>query len=214
MSAPLVHLVDDDAALRTALARLLTAAGLRVQPHASGEAFLAALAAAGAADGAAACILLDMHMPGLSGLQLQAQLAAAGSILPIVFLTGNGDIASSVKAIKAGAEDFLSKPIGKDQLLEAVGRALARCEAARARHQELAALRRRYAALTAREAEVFALVVQGLLNKQIAWQLGNAERTVKAQRQAVMEKLAAKSLADLVRSGASLGLPKPRAIPV
>ena len=206
MSAPLVHIVDDDAALRTALARLLTAAGFRVQPYASGDAFLAALA--GAADTHAQCILLDMHMPGLSGLQLQAHLTAAGCVLPIVFLTGNGDIASSVKAIKAGAEDFLSKPIGKDDLLEAVGRALARCEAARAQHEELAALRRRYAALTAREAEVFALVVQGLLNKQIAWQLGNAERTVKAQRQAVMEKLAANSLADLVRMGAALGLPK------
>ena len=212
MSAPLVHIVDDDAALRTALARLLTAAGFRVQPHASGDAFLAALAGAKPADAGASahamaeCILLDMHMPGLTGLQLQAQLAAAGCVLPIVFLTGAGDIASSVKAIKAGAEDFLSKPIGKDDLLEAVGRALARCAAAQARHEELAALRRRYAALTAREAEVFALVVQGLLNKQIAWQLGNAERTVKAQRQAVMEKLAANSVADLVRIGAALGV--------
>ena len=206
MNAPLIHIIDDDDALRTALERLLTACGFRVLPHASGDAFLAAAPSA-----EAGCILLDMNMPGLSGLQLQEHLVRSGSALPIVFLSGSGDIPSSVKAIKAGAEDFLSKPIGKDELLDAVGRALARFEAGRARNAELDALRRRYRSLSAREAEVFGMVIQGLLNKQIAYALGNSERTVKAQRQAVMEKLAANSVADLVRMGAALAIPTPGA---
>jgi FixJ family two-component response regulator len=145
-------------------------------------------------------------MPGLSGLQLQAHLVRTGSILPIVFLTGNGDIASSVKAIKAGAEDFLSKPIARDDLLEAIGRAMARFATASGAQALRADLRARYASLTGRESEVFGMVIQGLLNKQIAYALGNTERTVKAQRQAVMEKLGADSVADLVQMGMALGL--------
>ncbi|MES2126372.1 MAG: response regulator [Pseudomonadota bacterium] len=201
MSAPLIHIIDDDAALRTALARLLGASGYRVVTHESGEAFRSSPSAH-----APGCILLDVNMPGLTGLQLQEHLVKTGSILPIVFLTGNGDIAMSVRAIKAGAEDFLSKPIAKDDLLEAIGRAMVRFEQAQALHAGMEALRRRHAALTAREAEVFALVIQGLLNKQIAFKLGNTERTVKAQRQAVMEKLGADSVADLVQMGLKLGL--------
>ena len=201
MSAPLIHIIDDDTALRTALGRLLGASGYRVVAHESGEAFRSSPTAH-----EPGCILLDVNMPGLTGLQLQEHLVRTGSILPIVFLTGNGDIAMSVRAIKAGAEDFLSKPIAKDDLLDAIGRAMVRFEQAQARHAGMADLRKRHAALTAREAEVFALVIQGLLNKQIAFKLGNTERTVKAQRQAVMEKLGADSVADLVQMGLKLGL--------
>lgn len=199
--APVIHIIEDDAPLRTALARLLGASGYQVIVYESGDAFLAS--DTGAAPG---CILLDMNMPGLSGLQLQEHLGRTGSILPIVFLTGNGDIASSVKAIKAGAEDFLSKPIARADLLDAIGRAMARYAAASGALAQRAALRARYAGLTGRECEVFGMVIQGLLNKQIAYALGNTERTVKAQRQAVMEKLGAGSVADLVQMGMALGL--------
>ncbi|MES2149141.1 MAG: response regulator [Pseudomonadota bacterium] len=200
-AAPVIHIIEDDAALRTALARLLGASGYRVNLYESGDAFLAS--DTGKEPG---CILLDMNMPGLTGLQLQEHLGRSASILPIVFLTGNGDIAMSVKAIKAGAEDFLSKPIGREDLLEAIGRAMARFAAASLQQQQQADLRTRYRSLTAREAEVFGMVIQGLLNKQIAYALGNTERTVKAQRQAVMEKLGADSVAELVQMGVSLGL--------
>lgn len=201
MTAPLIHVIDDDAALRSALARLLGASGYRVQQYESGKAFLD-----GGGTGEAGCILLDVNMPGLTGLQLQEHLAGSGSILPIVFLTGSGDIAMSVRAIKAGAEDFLPKPVQRATLLDAVERAMARCQATLAEQAELADLRQRYASLTAREHEVFALVIRGQLNKQIAYALGNTERTVKAQRQAVMEKLGAGSVAELVRMGMLLGI--------
>lgn len=201
MMAPLIHVIDDDAALRTALERLLTASGYRVAVYESGPAFLA-----GGNTGEEGCILLDVDMPGLTGLQLQSHLAGNGSILPIVFLTGSGDIAMSVRAIKAGAEDFLSKPVARATLLDAIERAMVRCRAALAEQAGLSELRRRYSSLTAREQEVFALVIQGQLNKQIAYALGNTERTVKAQRQAVMEKLGAGSVAELVRMGIVLGV--------
>ncbi len=145
-------------------------------------------------------------MPGLTGLQLQEHLVSNASILPIVFLSGNGDIAMSVRAIKAGAEDFLSKPIAKEELIEAIGRAMDRYAVAASAQDALAGLRQRFARLTAREHEVFALVIQGQLNKQIAYALGNTERTVKAQRQAVMEKMEADSVADLVKMGVELGI--------
>ncbi len=201
MTAPLIHVIDDDAALRTALSRLLGASGYRVQLYESGKAFLER-----GSSGEAGCILLDVDMPGLTGLQLQEHLAGSGSILPIVFLTGGGDIAMSVRAIKAGAEDFLPKPVVRATLLDAIERAMARCQVALAEQARLADLRQRYQSLTAREHEVFALVIQGQLNKQIAYALGNTERTVKAQRQAVMEKLGASSVAELVRMGLLLGV--------
>lgn len=200
-ASPVIHIIDDDAALRQALSRLLTASGYRTVVYDSATAFLERPAGADAG-----CILLDVHMPGLTGLQLQEHLVKTSCILPILFLSGAGDIAMSVKAIKAGAEDFLSKPIAKEDLIEAIGRAMDRYAAAAIEQGQLAGLRQRFARLTAREHEVFALVIQGQLNKQIAYALGNTERTVKAQRQAVMEKLEADSVADLVKMGVQLGL--------
>lgn len=201
--SPLIHVIDDDVSLRSALGRLLAASGYRVCSYESASAFLDA-----APGDEAGCILLDVHMPGLTGLQLQEHLAACGSILPIVFLTGSADIATSVRAIKAGAEDYLLKPITRDALVDVIERAVRRWTAAAAGRAGLADLRQRHASLTAREQEVFALVIQGLMNKQIAYALGNSERTVKAQRQAVMEKLGADSVADLVTMGIRLGVLK------
>ncbi|WP_377705705.1 response regulator transcription factor [Pseudoduganella sp. UC29_71] len=196
-----IHIIDDDEPLRTALSRLLGACGYRVNVYESGDAFVRA-----ETGDEAGCILLDVDMPGLTGLQLQDHLRARNSILPIVFLTGSGDIAMSVRAIKAGAEDFLPKPIGKEQLLDAIGRAMERYAAAAAHQNQLSELRKRAATLTAREREVFVLVVQGMLNKQIAFELGNTERTVKAHRHSLMEKLGAGSLAELVQMANRLGL--------
>ncbi len=203
-SAAVIHIVDDDDALRTALARLLGASGFSVRSYASGQDLLAALPLA------PGCILLDVDMPDLNGMQLQTELNARANVLPIVFLTGNGTIALSVKAIKAGAEDFLSKPIGRAELLDAVARALLRGAAAQAGFDRADALRRRAASLTAREQEVFGLVIQGLLNKQVAHALGNTERTVKAHRHSLMEKMGAGSLAELVQMGSELGILKER----
>ncbi len=200
-SSPVIHIIDDDPALRQALSRLLTASGYRTVTYDSGTAFMERDPGKDAG-----CILLDVHMPGLTGLQLQEHLVKTSCILPIVFLSGAGDIAMSVKAIKAGAEDFLSKPIAKEDLIEAIGRAMERYAQAASEQGALAELRARFARLTAREHEVFALVIQGQLNKQIAYALGNTERTVKAQRQAVMEKMEADSVADLVKMGVQLGI--------
>ncbi|MGZ8289843.1 MAG: response regulator transcription factor [Telluria sp.] len=200
-SGVVVHIVDDDAAMRTALSRLLAAGGFGVRAHDSAAQFLAA-----PPPSAPGCILLDVNMPGLSGLQLQDHLAQVGNPLPIVFLTGDGNIAMSVRAIKAGAEDFLSKPVGRAELFDAVDRAVLRCRQGQhdaARQRDMA---QRLDSLTPREAEVFQLVVRGLLNKQIAHQLGNTERTVKAHRHSVMEKMQAGSLAELVLIASRLGL--------
>ena len=198
---PTVHIVDDDAPFRTAIRRVLEASGYRVALFDSAEQLLAELAA-----GEPGCILLDVRMPGLSGPQLQERLAALGNRLPIVFLTGHGDIPMSVQAIKAGAEDFLTKPVAREKLVASVERALARDAQQRAHDGELEALRLRVSRLTPRESEVFALVVRGKLNKQIAGELGTAERTVKAHRQKVMEKCEARSLAELVRMAERLGM--------
>src|SRR5262245_3597447 len=198
---PLIHIVDDDAAFRTAVARLLQAAGYRVALHESGDQLLDHPPAS-----EPGCILLDMRMAGLSGLELQDRLSEQGVILPILFLTGYGDIPTSVRAIKAGAEDFLSKPVSRKTLLEAVERALARYEKAREAHTRLASLRALVDTLTPRESEVFALVVRGKLNKQIAYQLGTSERTVKAHRHAIMEKLRVQSLAEAVSIAERLGM--------
>jgi FixJ family two-component response regulator len=198
---PTVHIVDDDAPFRTAIRRVLEASGYRVALFDSAEQLLAELAA-----GEPGCILLDVRMPGLSGPQLQERLTALGNRLPIVFLTGHGDIPMSVQAIKAGAEDFLTKPVAREKLVASVERALARDAQQRAHDGELEALRLRVSRLTPRESEVFALVVRGKLNKQIAGELGTAERTVKAHRQKVMEKCEARSLAELVRMAERLGM--------
>jgi FixJ family two-component response regulator len=161
--------------------------------------------AAGPAEGPS-CLLLDMRMPGLSGLDLQRDLAKAGITIPIIFITGHGDIAMSVKAIKAGAVEFLTKPFRKQELLEAIEQALARDRAARAKRAQLAELRGRYESLTPREREVMAHVVAGLLNKQIAGKLNTVEKTVKFHRAHIMEKMEAGSLVDLVRMAADLGV--------
>jgi FixJ family two-component response regulator len=152
------------------------------------------------------CILLDVRIPGLSGPELQGRLNALGSTLPIVFLTGYADTPTTVRAIKAGAEDFLTKPVESEELLEAIERALARHAATRTEHHRLEEMRTLLAALTARERQVFGLVVRGKLNKQIAHELGTTERTIKAHRHQVMEKMKVQSLAELVRMAERLGL--------
>jgi FixJ family two-component response regulator len=200
-STALIHVIDDDASFRTAVARLLRAAGYQVALYESGDRFLE-----NPPSSDPGCILLDMRMAGLSGLELQDRLAQLDSILPIVFLTGHGDIPSSVKAIKAGAEDFLAKPVSKKALLEAVERALARYQQQRGRRDAIDGLRARVATLTQREQEVFGLVVRGKLNKQIAFELGTSERTIKAHRHAVMEKLRVQSLAEAVSIAERLGI--------
>jgi FixJ family two-component response regulator len=197
----LIHVVDDDAALRGSLARLLGAAGFTAATYDCAASFLAA-----PPDDTPGCILLDVNMPGLSGLQLQQYLLEVRSPLPIVFLTGEGDIAMSVKAIKAGAEDFLSKPVASADLFNAIERAVLRYEQAARQEGELRALAQRVQSLTPREHEVFTLVIQGQLNKQIAFQLGNTERTVKEHRRSVMEKMQVDSLAELVLAATRLGL--------
>jgi FixJ family two-component response regulator len=197
----LIHVVDDDAALRAALARLLGAAGFMVATYDCAASFLAA-----PPSDTPGCILLDMNMPGLSGLQLQQYLLEVHSPLPIVFLTGEGDIAMSVKAIKAGAEDFLSKPVASADLFNAIERAVLRYEQAARQQGDLRLLEQRVQSLTPRESEVFKLVIQGQLNKQIAYQLGNTERTVKEHRRSVMEKMQVDSLAGLVLAATRLGL--------
>ncbi|MFL6707522.1 MAG: response regulator transcription factor [Massilia sp.] len=210
MSTPLftVHVIDDDPALRTALGRLLAASGYAVSLHESATAFLSLSLDHGPGH---ACILLDVDMPGMSGLQLQEQLARDGHPMPVIFLTGHGDVAMSVRAVKAGAEDFLLKPVARLALLDAVERARARVAAQDGERTAAALLQGRLESLTPREREVFVLVVQGLLNKQIAYQLGNTERTVKAQRASVMEKMQAATLAELVMLAARLGLIGPGA---
>jgi FixJ family two-component response regulator len=198
---PLVHIVDDDAAFRTGIARLLQASGYRVAHYESGDRLLESPPSA-----ELGCILLDIRMTGLGGLELQERLHERGNILPIVFLTGHGDIPMSVRAIKAGAEDFLSKPVSRETLLAAVERALARCQEVHERRERLAALRALADTLTPRESEVFALIVRGKLNKQIAYQLGTSERTVKAHRHSIMEKLGVRSLAQAVSIAERLGM--------
>ena len=189
-----VHVVDDDAGIRRALGRVLEAAGYDVRCYASAGEFLMSERAAGPA-----CLVLDLKLPGPSGLELQSALARDPESIPVVFLSGHGDVPTSVRALKAGAVDFLTKPVDRRSLLGAIEAALAADAARRARSDDLRGLQDRYQALTTREREVFALVVTGKLNKQIAADIGAAERTVKAHRARVMEKMQAGSLAELVR---------------
>lgn len=198
---PTVHVVDDDPSFRTSVARLLKACGYQVALYESGEHFLKGFPA-----DSPGCILLDLQLPGLDGLDLQNRLAAGDNILPIVFLTGHGDIPMSVRAIKAGADDVLSKPAGKDHLLQAVERAISRYSESRRRRDSLRSMWALVDSLTPREREVFALVVRGKMNKQIAGDLGTSERTVKAHRHAVMEKLKVQSLAEAVAIAERLGM--------
>ena len=196
-----VFIVDDDPSVRTGLVRLLEASGHAVRAFESGERFLADAPAA-----MPACLLLDLTMPGHNGLEVQQAIRDRGWVLPIIFITGNGSIPSSVQAMKAGAHDFLTKPIEADDLLRAVAHAMARAAAQGQEAGELEALRARYGTLTPREQEVMALVVAGLLNKQVAGHLGTSEKTIKVHRARVMAKMQVPSLADLVRAASRLDI--------
>jgi FixJ family two-component response regulator len=199
-----VFVVDDDAALRESLKNLIRSVGLRVEVFPSAQEFLRSPRPA-----VPGCLVLDVRLPGLSGLDLQKRMAEGGRDMPIIFMTGHGDIPMTVQAMKAGAVEFLTKPFRDQELLDAIQQALARDSQAREQRAQSEALRRRYGALTPREREVMALVVAGLLNKQIAGELGTSEASVKVHRQHVMEKMGAGSLAALVRMADRLGIPTP-----
>jgi FixJ family two-component response regulator len=196
-----VHVVDDDASWRTSVQRLLTAAGYRVVLYASAEQFLES-----AVLDSPSCLLLDVRMPGLTGLQLQQALAKLRRKLSVIFVSGHGDIPTTVLAMKGGAEDFLAKPVDTEVLLRAVEQALARDREDRGRRAQLDVLRERVDGLTPAERKVFNLVVRGRLNKQIAAELGTAERTVKWHRHNLMHRLQLQSLAELVSLAERLGL--------
>jgi two-component system, LuxR family, response regulator FixJ len=192
-AVPCLHVVDDDTRLRAALGRLLRTLGHEVVEYDSAEAFLAA------GPTGPGCVLLDVRMPQSSGLQLQAEMQRRGLDLPIVFLTGHGDIPMSVQALRQGAEDFLTKPVSREALVAAIDRALQRDARQREAATAREALAARLARLTPREREVVALLVDGQLNKQVAFALGTTERTIKAHRASIMDKLGVRSLAELVR---------------
>ncbi len=200
----IVHIVDDDGSFRTAVGRLLEASGFRVACYASADEILSGLP--GSEPG---CIVLDLHMPGISGLELQDHLRKKAPLLPIVFLTGHADIPSTVQAMKAGAEEFLEKSAPSKLLLEAIDRALRRCDERRGENDRVRRMRDLVASLTPRETDVFHLLVRGKRNKEIAYALGTSERTVKAHRRSLTEKLEAHSLAEVVTIAERLGLVAP-----
>ncbi len=199
---PIIFVIDDDESIREALKDLLQSVGLLVETFAAAPEFLQSRH-----PDVPSCLVLDVRMPGLSGLDLQQEMADANIHTPIIFITGHGDIPMTVRAMKAGAVEFLTKPFRDQDLLDAIQQALDRDRAARQERAETAELRSRFDSLTPRETEVFALVVTGLLNKQIALQLGTSEITIKQHRHQVMQKMRADSFADLVRMAEKLGIP-------
>ena len=196
-----VIVIDDDLSMRQAITTPIDTVGLNSQTYGSGQEFLQHLSL-----DVPSCLVLDVRLPGLSGLNLQRELSERGMSIPIIFITGHGDIPMSVQAMKAGAVEFLTKPFRDQDLLDAIEQALERDRAARRQRAEMVALRQQYEMLTAREREVMRLAVAGLLNKQIASQLGNSEKTVNIQRSRVMQKMRANSLAALVRMGERLDI--------
>lgn len=204
-SDAIVFVVDDDSSVRSALKRLIKSVGHKVTTFSSAREFL---------DhdhpDAPSCLVLDIRMPGLSGLELQEHMAALGLTMPIIFITGHGNIPTSVRAMKAGAVDFLEKPFDDQALLDAIHHAIAKDTQAKREQTEIRDIKQRVASLTPREYEVFSLVVTGMLNKQIAFDLGTSEKTIKVHRARVMQKMSAESLADLVRLAEKAEIPPPK----